>query len=111
MIVQHFDSCPRCFCAGKDAFNASRAARFSAVHNVDSCHSGAALRVNRRQRAYDIEGDRVRRVLRILLLSSLGLAGMGFAEARERLVMPFDCGLDGGRQVVMASCSRVPMMG
>jgi DnaJ domain len=38
----------------------------------------------------------VRRVLRILLLSSLGLAGVSLAQARERLVMPFDCGLEGG---------------
>ncbi len=39
----------------------------------------------------------MRRVLRILLLSSLGLAGASLAQARERLVMPFDCGLEGGR--------------
>lgn len=54
----------------------------------------------------------MRRVLRILLLSSLGLAGMGFAEARERLVMPFDCGLDGGRiRLSPAASKSYPIIG
>ncbi len=54
----------------------------------------------------------MRRVLRILLLSSLGLAGMGFAEARERLVMPFDCGLDGGRiRLSPADSKSYPIIG
>lgn len=54
----------------------------------------------------------MRRVLRILLLSSLGLAGMGFAEARERLVMPFDCGIDGGRIRLSPAVSKsYPIIG
>ncbi|MGZ5851476.1 MAG: hypothetical protein ACXWJH_02750 [Hyphomicrobium sp.] len=54
----------------------------------------------------------MRRVLRILLLSSLGLAGMGFAEARERLVMPFDCDLDGGRIRLSPTASKsYPIIG
>ena len=39
----------------------------------------------------------MRRVVRILLVSGLALAGASLAQARERLVMPFDCGLEGGR--------------
>jgi hypothetical protein len=37
---------------------------------------------------------------------------MGFAEARERLVMPFDCGLDGGRIRVLPAVSKsYPIIG
>jgi hypothetical protein len=54
----------------------------------------------------------VRRVLRILLLSNLGLAAMGFAGAGERLVMPFDCGLDGGRiRLSPAVSTSYPIIG
>jgi hypothetical protein len=38
----------------------------------------------------------VRRVTRILLAIGLGLLPLWSAEARERLVMPFDCGVEGG---------------
>ncbi len=39
----------------------------------------------------------MRRVSRILLLLSLSLGVSGLAQARERLVMPFDCDLENGR--------------
>ena len=54
----------------------------------------------------------MRRVLRILLLSSMGLAGITVAQARERLVMPFDCGLEGGRiKVSPAIPKSYPIIG
>jgi hypothetical protein len=54
----------------------------------------------------------VRRVVWILLLSGFSLAGSSLAEARERLVMPFDCGLDGGRvRLSPATPKSYPIIG
>jgi len=39
----------------------------------------------------------VRRVFGVFLLICLGLAVVSPVQARERVVMPFDCGLEGGR--------------
>ena len=39
----------------------------------------------------------MRRVVWILLLAGFSLAEGSLAEARERLVMPFNCGLESGR--------------
>ena len=39
----------------------------------------------------------MRRVVWILLLAGFSLAESSLAEARERVVMPFDCGLESGR--------------
>ena len=54
----------------------------------------------------------MRRVVWILLLSGISLAGSNLAEARERLVMPFDCGLEGGRiRLSPATPKSYPIIG
>ena len=54
----------------------------------------------------------MRRVVWILLLSTLVSAGSSLAEARERLVMPFDCGLEGGRiRLSPATPKSYPIIG
>jgi len=54
----------------------------------------------------------VRRVIRILVVLSMGFATAGFAEVRDQLVMPFECDLVSGRIKLSPSAEkRYPIVG
>ncbi len=71
----------------------------SVVHNILARHSRAPVGLDEGPSTayHNRGGPKVRRVTRILLLLNLSFGIAGTAEARERLVMPFDCDLDQGR--------------
>lgn len=69
-------------------------------------HSRALVHHKKQAVRTDTGGIVVRRVTRILLAIGLGLVPLWSAEARERLVMPFDCGVEGGEVRLSAAAEK-----